>query len=119
VKFNAWQDAVGKAINRNEINQAVYAGNGNMVATSAPYVDNHPFYPEPSRIHTFTENMDGDPEAARAALEDAGWGWDDNGNLRYPEGADTSPLWPEGEVPSADEFPCLNEDGEFDTNWQE
>jgi peptide/nickel transport system substrate-binding protein len=119
VKFNAWQDAVGKCINRNEINQAVYAGNGNPVTTSGPYVDNNPFYPEDkSRIHNYTDNLDGEPEAARQALLDAGWGWDDNDNLRYPEGADTSPMWPEGEVPSADEFPCLTEDGEFDREWE-
>jgi peptide/nickel transport system substrate-binding protein len=119
VKFDAWQDAVGKAINRDAINQAVYAGNGNPVTTSAPYVDNNPFYPEDkSRVHNYTDNLQGEPEAARQTLRDAGWGWDDDGNLRYPKGADTSPLWPKGEVPSADQFQCLTDDGTFDQDWE-
>lgn len=45
----------------------------------------------------------GDVEAARQALSDAGWGWDDQGNLHYPEGAELE-AWPEGETPNPDNF---------------
>ena len=40
---------------------------------------------------------------------DAGWGWDGDGELHYPPDADLEPLWPEGEEPSVDDFPCLEE----------
>ena len=114
VRYNAFQDAVGKAINRNALDQAVYAGNGNVVTTSAPYVDNHPFYPEDdSRIHNYTDDLSGDAEGAREVLREAGWGWDDDGNLRYPADLTPEPMWPEGETPNPDEFPCVDDDGNY------
>jgi peptide/nickel transport system substrate-binding protein len=114
VRYNAFQDAIGKSLNRNALNQAVYANNGKIVTTSAPYVDNHPFYPEDeSRIHNYTDDLSGDPEGAREVLTDAGWGWDDDGNLRYPADLDPQPMWPKGETPGPEEFPCVNEDGDY------
>jgi peptide/nickel transport system substrate-binding protein len=119
VKFNAFQDAVGMSLNRNALNEVVYAGLGSTPTTSALYKSNHPFYPEDdSNVHNYTDNLDGEPEAARQRLRDAGWGYDDNGNLRYPANADTSPLWPEGEEPSEEDgFVCMSGD-EFNQDWE-
>jgi peptide/nickel transport system substrate-binding protein len=56
-------------------------------------------------------SVTGDEEAARQVLSEAGWGWDDNGNLHYPPDADLSPKWPKGSIPPVGDIPCLNEDG--------
>jgi len=73
-------------------------------------LDTHPFSPPDDELTKFTDQPQGDSDGARRTLEEAGWGWDDDGNLRYPPDADLSPLWPQGEEPSADDFPCLDED---------
>lgn len=66
----------------------------------------HPWYNEEplAEIESTTANV----ERARQILEEAGWGWDDNGNLHYPPDVELE-AWPQGETPSPDEFPCLAE----------
>jgi peptide/nickel transport system substrate-binding protein len=48
---------------------------------------------------------------ARNLLTDAGWGWDDDGNLRYPADVDPSPQWPDDGRPDPAGYPCY--DGEW------
>lgn len=114
VRFSPFVDAVGKTINREEINQVLYAGLSEPQMDSMYFNDGLPAYPEDGDgLHTFTDDPSGEPDAARQALTDAGWGWDGDGNLRYPAGTDTSPLYPEGEMPSPDEFACIDANGEY------
>jgi peptide/nickel transport system substrate-binding protein len=114
VRYDPFVDAIGAAVDRREINQAVFDGFAEPVFTGMMWTESHPFYPDDdSDIHRYTDQPAGDPEAARAALTDAGWGWDGDGNLRYPEGTDTEPLWPQGETPSPDDFPCIDANGEY------
>jgi peptide/nickel transport system substrate-binding protein len=115
VRFNAFNDAVGASINRQQINNVVFSGFARPITHALPWTDAHPTYPdlEEYDIHKYTESATGEPDRAQQILEDAGWGWDDNGNLRYPEGTDTAPLWPQGERPNPDDFPCINAEGEF------
>jgi peptide/nickel transport system substrate-binding protein len=72
---------------------------------------NHPMYPPEDMLSGWAESPQGSPDVARQMLEDAGWGWDGNDNLHYPPDADLDPLWPQGEVPSAEDFPCIEELG--------
>lgn len=72
---------------------------------------NHPMFPPEEMLYEHPDTS-GDVEAARAMLEEEeGWGWDADGNLHYPPDADLEPLWPEGEVPSAEDFPCIDDLG--------
>jgi len=108
VHFTEFQDAVGMAIDRREINQVVAGGRSTEIGYSCPfYLTNHPQVPPEDELYTYTDDVSGDTEGARQVLADNGWGWGDNGNLRYPADKDTSPLWPQGETPSPEDFPCL------------
>jgi len=110
VHFTEFQDAVGMAIDRREINQVVAGGRSTEIGYSCPfYLTNHPQVPPEDELYTYTDDVSGDTEGARQVLADNGWGWGDNGNLRYPADKDTSPLWPQGEAPSPEDFPCLEE----------
>ena len=44
-----------------------------------------------------------------AEFGNEGWGWDDDGNLRYPADKDLTPQWPQGESPMdyPEEWPCV------------
>jgi peptide/nickel transport system substrate-binding protein len=99
-KFRPYRQAVGQCYDRALINE------------TALYMRNHPYQPPEGEVYTFNDPT-GDMEAARSILEDAGWGWDNNGNLRYPEGADLEPLWPGTETPDPSEYPCLDSEGNF------
>lgn len=112
-KFRPFRKAVGAALNRQRMNQVALAGRGDVETKSSIFMQNHPFRPPDEFLTEFTDDPSGDIEAARQALSDAGWGWDNNGNLHYPPGADLSPLWPPESNPSPDDFPCLNENGEY------
>ncbi|PSP90785.1 hypothetical protein BRC87_05640 [Halobacteriales archaeon QS_4_66_20] len=112
IYMNAFMDAVGMSINRREINAVSFDGRSEEIMHSGNFLTRHPFSPPEEDLHFYTTDPTGDAEGARARLEDAGWGWDDDGNLRYPGDVDPEPLWPAGETPSPDEFPCLSEDGE-------
>ncbi|KAB1190430.1 hypothetical protein GJR96_15740 [Haloferax sp. MBLA0076] len=112
-RYSEFGDAIGKCINRQEINQVVFAGYETELLHSLFFTPQHPSFPPEDSLHKFTDSVSGDAEAARQALMDAGWGWDDSGNLRYPAGTDTTPTYPAGEVPSADDFACISADGEY------
>jgi peptide/nickel transport system substrate-binding protein len=110
-KFTAFRQAFGTALDRVDINKRAFGGRSVEVTHAFPYTDRHPWLPDD--VTTYTDDPSGDVEAARQVLEDAGWGWDDNGNLHYPPDADLEPLWPAGEEPSPDDFPCISDDGEW------
>lgn len=111
--MNEFMDAIGMSINRQEINAVSFDGQSEEILHSGNYLTNHPFSPPAEDLHFYTDDPTGDPQGARDRLQEAGWGWDEDGNLRYPEDVDPEPLWPEGERPSPDDFPCLSEDGEI------
>lgn len=110
-KFHEFRLAVGMAIDRREINQIVYDGEGTEPTNSIIFQENHPSWPGDDNVPTYTDDPGGDVEGARAVLEDAGWGWDGSDNLHYPEDVDLSELWEAEGRPDPDDFDCLDEDG--------
>jgi peptide/nickel transport system substrate-binding protein len=108
-----FMDAVGMTINREEVNTIAFNGLADPVLHSGMYLLRAPYSPPEEDLHFYTDDPTGDPEGARQVLRDAGYGWDDDDNLRYPASYDVGPLWPKGETPSPDDYPCLNEDGEI------
>ena len=108
-KFKEFRLALGKALNRQEMQAVGLPGlDVEPELHSRPYIERHPWAAPEERLQKFTEKPTGDREGARQVLADAGWGWDDRGNLHYPPDADLSPRWPEGEAPSPENFPCLD-----------
>jgi len=105
MKFRELRDAIGKALNRREISQVALLGKADPFMGAIPFSPNHPWYPDD--VDTFTDDPAGDGEAARQVLSDAGWGWDSDGNLHYPQGADLDPLWSAESAPSPEDYPCL------------
>jgi 2-(1,2-epoxy-1,2-dihydrophenyl)acetyl-CoA isomerase len=100
------------------INEVAWRGSGNPDTISTSFRQTHPFR-EDSWEDDFPHYKDStgpELEEARAVLEDAGWGWDDDGNLRYPSDADTSEMWPSGSQPNEnpDDWECINEEGELE-----
>lgn len=108
-KFHEFRNAVGTALDRERMNQLVFHGENEVDLHAGVLQSTHPFRPPDDMMTQFTDDPHGDIEAARQVLGDAGWGWDDDGNLHYPEDADIEPLWPEGEEPAVDDFPCLED----------
>ena len=110
-QFREFRQALGMSIDREHINQLVFNGRSAPSMLPDSWQGEYPFLnPEETRTH-YTDDPTGDLEGARALLEENGWGWDSDGNLHYPADYDTSPVWPEGERPQPDDFPCM---GEFD-----
>ncbi|WP_336022660.1 ABC transporter substrate-binding protein [Halobellus salinisoli] len=109
--FPEFRHAIGKAMNRQRHNQLAYDGMSEPILHSEIYADSYPYLAPDEMIPEFTEDPTGDIEGARQVLSDAGWGWDDNGNLHYPPDADLSPVFELGGRPSPDEFSCLTEEG--------
>lgn len=107
--------AAGQALNRDELNAIGWDGKNEPILYASPLMPAHPYsdtFDHESIM--FTEDTSGDIEGARQRLSDAGWGWDNNGNLRYPADYDPSGgQWPQGEGPIPSEYPCLNSDGEY------
>jgi peptide/nickel transport system substrate-binding protein len=113
MKFREMRNAIGTAINRDRANQLGYRGQSEPALFSTPLMENHPFRPPEDMLTQFTDDPTGDSEAARQALLEAGWGWDSDGNLRYPADADLSDRWPEDSVPQPEDFPCIDEAGNY------
>ncbi len=111
IKFDAFRDAVGKVIDRQEANDLALLGEGQIDTSGSVLSPAHPFRPPDDDLYHFTDDPSGDVDAARSVLEEAGFGWDDDGNLHYPTDADISPRWPDGSAPSEfpDEYPCLSD----------
>lgn len=114
VKFEAFRDAMGTVMNRQLMNEVAFSGANEVELHSTMFMRGNPFRPPDDMLHKFTDDPTGDVEAARQKLSDAGWSWDDDGNLRYPMDVDTSPQWPQGQAPAAGTFPCITptDDGE-------
>ncbi|WP_137287680.1 ABC transporter substrate-binding protein [Halorussus salinisoli] len=113
MKFREMRKAIGTAINRDKANQLGYNGRSEPAMFSTPLMENHPYRPSEDTLTKFTDDPQGDSEAARKALTDAGWGWDSNGNLRYPSDADLSARWPKESVPQPEDFPCIDGEGNY------
>lgn len=101
----AFRQALSHMIDRQNLNQTYAFGESQIVTHATFNSQEHPWYNEDvlTEIAGETANLD----QARQILEDAGWGWDDDGNLHYPPDAEME-AWPEGETPSPEEFPCLD-----------
>ena len=110
-KFPEFRKAIDAAVNRQQMIDVALAGEVEPEMYPTYISKNHPMYPPEDMLSGWAESPQGSPEVARQMLEDEGWGWDGNGNLRYPPDADLDPLWPQGEVPSAEDFPCIEELG--------
>ena len=104
-KFRAFRLALSHLIDRQSINQTYAYGESEVVTRSTFNSKSHPWHnPDVlTKVGEKTANV----EKARQILEDAGWGWDDNGNLHYPPDAEMQ-AWPKGETPNPNDFPCLN-----------
>jgi len=112
-QFPVFNRAFGAVINRAKINGLVYNNDADMEAASygCMFQPGHPYRPPEDQLYQYTDNMQGDEEKARNLLTDAGWGWDDDGNLRYPADVDPSPQWPDDGRPDPAGYPCY--DGEW------
>jgi peptide/nickel transport system substrate-binding protein len=120
-KFRAFRDALGTALNRRRANQVAFGNNSEEQYYATNLASNHPYFPGEDNLEPFTEKPEGDKEAARQKLSEAGWGWDDNGRLHYPPDADLTPHWPKGKTPAAGGFPCVEatEDGTaYNPDWR-
>jgi len=116
-QFQSFRHAMGKALDRSLMNELAFDGESDPELWSTLFRPEHPWRNPDDQLLQLTDSPTGDIEGARQLLEDAGWGWDDDGNLRYPADVDPSPRWPSGELPEADEFACLSADGELDREW--
>lgn len=112
-KFPEFREAVGMSLNRKLMTEVALRNAAGPQMYSTPLQDSHPFRPPEEKLTKLAPSETGDIEAARKALTDAGWGWDEDYNLRYPKDADMSALWPKGETPQPEDFDCITEDGEF------
>lgn len=114
MKFPAFRDAVGTVIDRQTINEIAFNGQNDMETRPTMFNKQHPWRAPDDMLFQYTDDLSGDPEAARQKLQDAGFEYDDDGNLHYPPDANLDPLWPAGEFPSEEHgFPCVNSDGEY------
>jgi peptide/nickel transport system substrate-binding protein len=115
-KFKELRQAVSASLNRKEINTIAFGGKGTVETADTLFVGSNPWHPPDEAVVRHTEDPTGEPEVGRQILEDAGWGWDGDGNLHYPPDADLDPVWPDGEMPSPDDFPCIDEEGNYVPN---
>lgn len=111
-QFREFRAAVGAAIDRRRMSATALRGAADPELHSVPLMAAHPARPDDSDL-TKMGPPEGDEEAARQALSDAGWGWDNNDRLHYPTDKDLSPPWPAEETPDPEEFPCINAEGEY------
>ncbi|MDX1748101.1 MAG: ABC transporter substrate-binding protein, partial [Halobacteriales archaeon] len=103
-KFHEFREALGYMLDREAINETYALGTSEPITHATFQSKYHPW----TNLDVLTEcgTAGRDVEQARTLLEEAGWGWDDNGNLHYPPGAELE-AWPQGEGPSPEEYPCL------------
>ncbi|MDG5821396.1 ABC transporter substrate-binding protein [Natronococcus sp. A-GB7] len=110
-KFTEFRQAMAAVLNRQEMIDIAYGGEVDAELYGTFISEVHPMHPSEGEVYQMADDSSGDPEQGRQILEEAGWEWDSNDNLYYPPDADLDPLWEEGDVPSADEFPCIDELG--------
>jgi len=107
-KFEEFRKAVAASINRQDIVDIAFRGEIEPLVHASYLSHTHPDRIDDEDLYKMADPQ-GEPDKAREILEDAGWGWDDDGNLHYPPDADLNPLWPEGEEPDPENFPCLED----------
>ena len=103
-KFREFRLALSHLIDRQNINETYAYGESEVVTHATFNSKTHPWHNQD--VLTQVGEASANVEKARQILEDAGWGWDNNGNLHYPPDAEMS-AWPQGETPNPDDFPCL------------
>ncbi|AHG02096.1 hypothetical protein HALLA_01970 (plasmid) [Halostagnicola larsenii XH-48] len=109
-QFREFRLALSEALDREYLAELLTRDDGEIHLYSAPWGEQHPFYPEDAEgLTQIAQSPSGDTERAREILEEAGWTWNDNDRLVYPEEIDTDPRWPAGDAPTdhPDEFPCV------------
>jgi peptide/nickel transport system substrate-binding protein len=115
-KFKELRQAVSATLNRQEINAIAFGGQGQIEMADTLFLERNPWHAPDEYLVQHTDDPTGEPDVGRQILEDAGWAWDSDDNLHYPAGADLNPLWPKGEMPSPDDFPCIDEEGNYVPN---
>lgn len=105
-KFPEFRHALSLMIDREGLVETYAFGDTEVMTHHTFNSAAHPWYDEEAL--TEIESTTADVERAQTVLEEAGWRWDDDGNLLYPEDAEMS-AWPQGETPSPEEFSCLEE----------
>ncbi|MDJ1434384.1 ABC transporter substrate-binding protein [Halostagnicola sp. A-GB9-2] len=109
-QFREFRLALSEAIDREYLRELLSRGNGEIHLHSAPWGEQHPFYPDDAEgLTQIAQSPSGDTERAREILEEAGWTWDDDDRLVYPDDIDTDPRWPQGDEPAdhPGEYSCL------------
>lgn len=116
-RFEEIRKAVGAAVNRKEMVAVGMRGYSEPELLCCNLARANPYRPPEDRLYQYTDDPTGDIEKAKQILSEAGWGWDDNGNLHYPPDATLEPLWPKGSHPgdpnAFKDFPCVNEKNEW------
>lgn len=99
--FREFRQALSYAVDRQGLNDTYAFGESEEVTYCTFNSQQHPWYDEQylTQVGGETRNV----EAARQALSEAGWGWDDQGRLHYPPDANLE-AWPEGETPNPENF---------------
>jgi peptide/nickel transport system substrate-binding protein len=113
-KFFEFREAIAHAINYEEIEALTTLGEQEPDLQAHFLPRFHPRRaPDEMLYEQANGKVGGDPEAAQRVLADAGWGWDDEGNLHYPQDADLSPRWEAGGVPDPENYPCIDGEGNY------
>jgi peptide/nickel transport system substrate-binding protein len=73
----AFRRAAANVIPKQEMHDAIFRGYGNIISSPIPPANEEWHNPD-------VEQFGDDPEAAREELEEAGYQWDDDGVLHYP-----------------------------------
>ncbi|WP_336023269.1 ABC transporter substrate-binding protein [Halobellus salinisoli] len=109
--FREFREAVSWSIDRQRARAFLENGAGEIETKSSWFPRTHPSYPEDDSNMKTVGDPTANPDQARQILEDAGWGWDDEGRLHYPPDKDLTPPWPEDSSPceNPDSWPCLPE----------
>ena len=108
-KFKPFRRAVHAVQDRKKMIAVAFDGQVEPEMYGTYISQNHPFFPSEDSLEPSADDPTGSPEMGQKFLEDAGWRWDSQGRLHFPPDANLDPLWPQGEVPSEGDFPCLSE----------
>jgi peptide/nickel transport system substrate-binding protein len=112
-QFKEFRKAIGTGLNRKRINLVETNGKAGLQMACTLFTETHPWRAPDEYLTYYTQEPTGEQDKAEQILLDAGWGKDDDGFWHYPPDKDLSPPWPQGEQPTGDEFPCLDEDGNY------
>lgn len=113
MKFVEMRHAIGAVVDRKKINGVAFLGETSPELYASTLLPPHEWRPPEDQLGQMTDDPTGSVDQAKQLLRDEGWGWDNNGNLHYPPDANLDPVWPKGEQPGPEEFPCLNSEGEY------